>query len=165
MSPRSLAPLLLAPALLSCQTPAPRLTVELSERPVASRMVVDGNCFAGWFLGLPLRLRGQDVSLVALESINVGVEDARSGRLLGQEDLALDVQFASGDGEQSLDVPVSVRIAGDVREPTLDGAVIVRGEARARDAGGSLSVPFRLDTVPAVADVPIPRAGACTAPP
>jgi hypothetical protein len=26
-------------------------------------------------------------------------------------------------------------------------------------------VPFRLDTVPAVADVPIPRAGACTAPP
>jgi hypothetical protein len=157
--------LLSAALLASCDTGPPRFTVELNGAAVASRFVVHGNCFAGWYLTLPLRIRGEDVSLVALESMNVSVEEARSGRLLGQEDLPLDAQFPDGDGVQAVDVPVSVRISGDAAQPRLDGPVVVRGEARGRDAGGSLRVPFRLDTLPTVSEVPLPRDGACAAPP
>ena len=164
---RRLRALSLLPAALlaSCETRPPRLTVELNGAAVAQRFVVHGNCFAGWFLTLPLRIRGEDVSLVSLESMSVTVEEARSGRLLGQEDVALDTQFPDGEGMQTVEVPVSLRIAGDAAQPRLDGPVIVRGEARGRDPNGSLRVPFRLDTLPTISEVPVPREGACSAPP
>ena len=158
-------PILLAAVLTSCETRPQRLSVELSGPAVATPFVVHGNCFAGWFLTLPLRVRGENASMVSLESMNVGVEDARTGRLLGQDDVALDARFPDGDGEQSLEVPVSLRIAGDESEPALRGPVVVRGEARGRDAGGTLRVPFRLDTIPTITEAPPPRGGACAAPP
>lgn len=155
---------LLAACLASCETRTQQLTVELNGPPTAARFVAQGNCFLGWYLILPLRVRGENASLVSLESMNLSVEEARSGRLLGQEDVALDAQLPGGDGEQMLDVPVNVRIAGDRDEPAIRGPVVVRGEARGRDPDGALRVPFRLDTVPVVTDVPVPRDGACTAP-
>jgi hypothetical protein len=159
------SPVLLAALLMSCATRPQHLSVELAGPAVATPFMVDGNCFAGWFLSLPLRIRGENASMVSLESMNVGVEDARTGRLLGQDEIALDARFPGGDGEQSLEVPVSLRIAGDASEPAIRGPVVVRGEARGRDAGGTLRLPFRLDTVPAVTDAPPPRGGACAAPP
>jgi hypothetical protein len=159
------SPVLLAAVLASCATRPQRLSVELSGPAVATPFVVHGNCFAGWFLSLPLRIRGENASTVSLESMNVGVEDARTGRLVGQDDIAFDARFPDGEGEQSLEVPVSLRIGGDQNEPALRGPVVVRGEARGRDAGGTLRVPFRLDTVPSITDAPPPRDGACAAPP
>jgi len=78
-----LCAVLIAGALSSCAPERADLEVELLP-PVASRFVLHGNCFAGWYMVVDLLVHERRGVDVVLDSVSLRVEDDRTGELLGE---------------------------------------------------------------------------------
>ncbi len=72
-----------AGAFLSCAPERAELEVELVP-PVASRFVVHGNCFAGWYMVVDIVVHERRHVSVVLDSVSLRVEDERTGAPLGE---------------------------------------------------------------------------------
>jgi len=72
-----------AGAFLSCAPERAELEVELVP-PVASRFVVHGNCFAGWYMVVDIVVHERRQVSVVLDSVSLRVEDERTGAPLGE---------------------------------------------------------------------------------
>lgn len=162
----------LALALVSgCAQARAELDVTLTP-PVASRFVVHGNCFVGWFLGVDLLVRETRGVEVAVESVSFRVEDA-AGRLLGER-VVESAELAALYGESAVRIPAhgEIRIpmgigplVGPVEAPAIDGPVVASGTVLAADEQGGVRRAYRMPSAVTVAADPLPTAGACGAPP
>ena len=138
---------------------------------VASRFVVHGNCFVGWFLGVDLVIRETRGVEVAFESVSLRVEDA-SGRLLGERvvDAAELAGQPGGPGVQipahgQIRIPLSIGpLEGPVGAPTIDDPVVSSGTILAADDQGAVRRDYRMPSAVTVAADPMPTSGACSAP-
>ncbi len=75
--------LIAAGALSACTPERAQLEVELVP-PVASRFVVHGNCFAGWYMVVDIVVHERRQVSVVLDSVSLRVEDERTGAPLGE---------------------------------------------------------------------------------
>ena len=161
--------LLAAGALYSCAPERADFEVELAP-PIASRFVVHGNCFAGWYMVVDIvvhEMRGVDV---VLDTVSLRVEDGRTGELLGER--MVDATFlrarlgelgAVVPGHGSLRVPMSVgALNGSVDAPAISGFIVVTGEVLGNDEHGRVGASYRLSAVVTIDDRPVPISGACT---
>lgn len=155
-------------ALSSCAGERAGLVVNLVP-PVASRFVVHGNCFAGWYVVTDLALRETRGVEVVIQSVSLRVEES-SGNLLGErriDSTFLRDRFGEGGGtlpgHGSVSIPMSVgAVSGSVDALAIDRSIVASGEVLAADDQGSVRASFRIPAVVTVDDRPVPTAGACT---
>ncbi len=154
--------------LSSCTHERADLEVTLTP-PIASRFVVHGNCFAGWYISFDVivyETRGVDV---VLESVSLRVEDSAAGLLgermvdavyLGQRRGEIGVVV---DGHASYPIPMSVgAVKCAVDAPAINGSIVASGEIVASDAQGTIRSSYRIPATVRVDDRPVPTSGACT---
>lgn len=148
------------------------LEVELVP-PVASRFVVHGNCFAGWYMVVDLVVHERSGANVLLDTVSLRVEDDRTGELLGERMLdakalqAPERGFGAGGpvvrGHGSLRINMSVgALNGSVDAPAISGFIMVSGDVQGYDEQGRVHTSYRLTAVVTVEDRPVPSSGACT---
>ena len=145
------------------------LEVELAP-PIASRFVVHGNCFAGWYMVVDLVIHERRGVDVVLDSVSLRVDDDRTGDLLGErmaEATFLRQRFgelgAVVPGLGSLRIPMSVgALNGAVGAPAISGFIVVSGVVEGHDERGRVRTSYRLTAVATVEDRPVPSSGACT---
>ena len=152
--------------------PAPRrahVEVELLP-PVASRFVVHGNCFAGWYMVVDLLVHERRGVEAVLDSVSLRVEDDRTGELLGER-MAEATFLRERFGELgavvpalgSLRIPMSVgALNGSVDAPDISGSIVVSGEVDGHDEQGRVRTSYRLTAAVTIDDRPVPSSGACT---
>ena len=136
--------------------------------PVASRFVVHGNCFAGWYVVVDLIVRETRGVDVIVQSVSLRVED-QAGQLLGERIIDSDFlrdrfgEFGANlEGGRSLRIPMSVgAVNGSVEAPAIGPSIVASGEVLAADGQGSVRSPFRISAAVTVQDGPLPTAGAC----
>lgn len=166
---RTLVALLAANLLSSCAPERADLEVELAP-PIASRFVVHGNCFAGWYMVVDLIVHERRGVDVVLDSVSLRVEDNQTGDLLGErmaDAKALRDRFgefgAVVHGHGSFRIPMSVgALSGSVDAPAISGSIVVSGDVVGLDERGRLCTSYRLSAVVTVDDRPFPSSGACT---
>jgi hypothetical protein len=136
--------------------------------PVASRFVVHGNCFAGWYVAVDLIVRETKGVDVVIQSVSLRVED-QAGQLLGERMIDSDFlrdrfgEFgATLSAGTSLRIPMSVgAVNGPVEAPAIGPSIVASGEVLAADEQGSLRAPFRISAAVTVEGGSLPTAGAC----
>jgi len=163
--------LLAAGVLSACAPERAQLEVELVP-PVASRFVVHGNCFAGWYMVVDLVVHERRRMDVVLDSVSLRVEDERTGALLGER--MVDASFlrdrlgesgAVVPGFGSIRIPMSVgALNGSVDAPDISGSIVVSGEVDGHDEQGRVRTSYRLTAAVTIDDRPVPSSGACTPP-
>jgi hypothetical protein len=139
--------------------------------PVASRFIVHGNCFAGWYIALDVIVRETKGVDVLIESVSLRVDDTSAG-LLGER--MVDAPFlrdrfgesgASLPAHGSIRIPMSVgALGGSIVAPAISGSVVVSGDILAADEQGTLRTSYRLPAGVRIDDSPLPSAGACSQP-
>src|SRR5689334_18520276 len=135
---RSLLVVAVCSLLTSCAQERASLDVGL-DPAVASRFLVHGNCFAGWFLDFGLSVGETQGVDVVIEDVTVRVDDERTGRELGTATLdaaALREHFkmdALVRGRDALHIPLSVRPAGSSAQPDMSGFIVASGMVTGRD--------------------------------
>jgi hypothetical protein len=155
-------------ALSGCATERGDLEVSLVT-PVASRFIVHGNCFAGWYVAVNLIVRETRGVEVVIQSVSLRVEES-TGNLLGErmiDSTFLRDRFGEGGAtvpeRGSLVIPMSVgAVKGSVQAPEIDRSIVASGEVLAVDAQGSVRDQFRMTATVTIDDRPVPTAGACT---
>jgi hypothetical protein len=146
-----------------------RAAVEVSlVPPVASRFLVHGNCFAGWYVEVDLIVRETRGVDIVIESVSLRVEDD-TGALLGERNI--DSTFlldrfgetgASLPGGASLRIPMSVgAVNGSVEAPAIGRSIVASGEVVAADEQGSVRSPFRISAEVRIDGTAVPTSGAC----
>jgi hypothetical protein len=160
---------LIAGALSSCAPERADLEVELLP-PVASRFVVHGNCFAGWYMVVDLLVHERRGVDAVLDSVSLRVEDDRTGELLGER-MAEATFLRERFGEYGAVVPAhgSLRIPmsggaleGSVDAPAISGSIVVSGDVEGYDERGRVRTSYRVAAVVTVEDRPVPSSDACT---
>jgi hypothetical protein len=164
---RILIALLTVGVVSGCTHERADLEVSLTP-PVASRFLVSGNCFAGWYVAFDVLIaetRGVDV---AIESVSLRVDDP-TGSLLGER--TVDATFLrdrlgeSGAllrGHTSVRIPMSVgALKGSVDAPAISTSIVASGDVLASDERGPVRSSYRIPAVVAIEDLPLPASGAC----
>jgi hypothetical protein len=163
---------LLTAGVLACGEPErSELEVELVP-PIASRFVVHGNCFAGWYMVVDLVVHETRGVEVVLDAVSLHVDDGRTGELLGERMLdatALQAPERFGEsgpvvrGHGSLRIPMSVgALKGSADAPAISSSIVVSGDVEGHDEQGRVHMSYRLSAVVTVDDRPVPSSGACT---
>jgi len=166
---RALCAWLITGVLSCCAPERADLEVELVP-PIASRFVVHGNCFAGWYMVVDLVVHERRGVDVLLDAVSLRVDDDRTGELLGErmaETTFLRQRFgefgAVVPGHGSLRIPMSVgALNGSVDAPAISGFIVVSGDVDGYDEEGRVHTSYRLTAVVTVEDRPVPSSGACT---
>jgi hypothetical protein len=163
--------LLAAGVFSSCAPERAELEVELVP-PIASRFVVHGNCFAGWYMVVDLVVHERRGVEVVLDAVALHVADERTGELLGERMLdATPLQLPERFGESgpvvrghgSLRIKMSVgALKGSVDAPAISGFIVVSGHMRGHDEQGVVRASYRLSAIVTIDDRPVPSSGACT---
>jgi len=164
---RTVAAVLALSLLSACVHERAELEVSLVP-PVASRFVVHGNCFAGWYVVVDLIVQETRGVEVVIQSVSLRVED-QAGELLGER--MIDSKFLSDrfgefgatlHGGASLRIPMSVgAVQGSVDAPAIGPSIVASGEVLAADEQGGVRSPFRILAAVTVQGGPLPGAGAC----
>jgi hypothetical protein len=157
--------------LPSCAKERAELDVAVAP-PVASRFLVHGNCFVGWFLAVDVVVRETTGVDVAVESVSLRIEEA-SGRLLGERVVdAAQLTAQSGQAavqvppHGALHIPMSVGpLEGTVEAPAIDEPVVASGTVVGAAEGGEVRRDYRMAATVTVMADPLPTSGACGAPP
>jgi hypothetical protein len=146
-----------------CSDEKARLSVELSGPPVRAAFWAHGNCFAGWYLRVRIRVRETSGTPVMLESLSWRIEDVRDHTILGENTVdpvtlrhdPAAMLGAHGTYEQGAAVPVSE----DFR-----GRVVVAGEVAGKDVeGGRVHESYYLNTPETIVNAePRPPGGICS---
>ena len=145
---RTLATLLTFGVLSGCASERADLEVSLTP-PIASRFLVHGNCFAGWYIAL-------DVVVAETRGVGERMVDATFLRdRLGESGSLL-------RGPSSVRIPISVgALNGSVDAPAISGSIVGSGVVLAADERGTVRSAYRIPAVVRVENPPLPMAGAC----
>jgi len=165
MSPRILVFLFL---LNGCTPDPAELAVSLDEPANANAQYFHGNCFAGFSVGVDLRIQETKGIGVVLSRLSYRVTDRGTGQVLSDESLdsrALDERY----GQSASVIPPSsgknFRL-GAISSDRPGGLLAVTGEIQAMDENDQTVVEaFDLSAPLLVNDPgPPPSGGACTTP-
>ncbi|MGH9334133.1 MAG: hypothetical protein ACRD21_10330 [Vicinamibacteria bacterium] len=143
------------------------MTVSLVEPATAAAQYFHGNCFAGFSVGVDLRIEETRRVGIVLSRISYRITDQGSGQGLADEALdrqAIDERY----GERSSIIPASgtrqFRL-GAITSGRPVGPIVVSGEIEALDENDQRVVESFQLTTPVVVDDPgPPGGGACSAP-
>jgi hypothetical protein len=157
---------LLALWFTACAADRAGLVVTVVEPATASAQYFHGNCFAGFALGLDLRVQETQRVGVTLSRVSYRLTERETGAFIAEETLdARAIQDREGEG--AIAVPPGsarvFRIGATVSEPPR-GSLRIAGTLEGVDEnGGSVRTSFDLDTAVVVSATEPPAGGACGA--
>lgn len=151
-------------AAVGCGSDPAVLRVDLVEPATASAQFFHGNCFAGWSVGVDVRITETKSVHVRIESFRYRLVDQGSGVEISAETLdaaTLDVRYGEGASVLPGGSSRLYRIGGVTGSPP-SGPLGVEGEIVGRDENDHRVVaPLQLTTTIRVGDDTPPESGAC----
>jgi hypothetical protein len=142
------------------------LTADLIEPATASAQFFHGNCFAGWNVGVDLRVAERQRVDVFLDTLVYQITDRGTGLRLGEDALDQDALDQRYGFEASVVMGGSSRIyrVAGISSGRPVGPIDVTGEIAGRDENGNrVRAPLSLDVMLVVQDTgPPSQGGACS---
>ncbi len=155
-------------ALVGCRDDPAELVPNLVEPASAHAQYFHGNCFAGFAVGVDLRIQETQGVEVVLSRLSYRVSDRGTGQLLAEELLdqtALEDRFGAPAIVIRAGASSTFPLAA-ISPERPSGPVAVTGEVAGVDENGeSVVAPFDLSTRIEVSDPGPPSGGACTTTP
>jgi hypothetical protein len=155
----------LALASAGCDEEPAMLTADLISPATASAQFFHGNCFAGWNVGVDLRVAERQRVDVFLDTFVYQITDRGTGLRLGEEALDQDALDERYGFEASVVMGGSSRIyrVAGLASGRPVGPIVVTGEITGRDENGNrVRAPLSLDATLVVQDPGPPgQGGAC----